>query len=309
MEQFNIEDFGVIYEVIRVLDPEIYYISDNNGGVICYCIHGMAFRSLYHGTGNHQRMFEIVNYLLLFRHDLVTKASTSASVASNVLGDVSGLISSFIPVSDVKPLMSTSKRVMSSVGAETKRRIIANVATQILDLEVLSSMVRVEFQTKDTKLHGLLKLKTGILQYVAVFFEGDIMGDSWFNEQDQLVASRAFKGNNGISIPIALGKGRPWFNYELDETTSTLYVGGFLNSCQVDLLYGQPGKVITCGHFKVRYLAKGSPLIRNFPLVYRGSRIDIGIEAGPNSWITSNNLPPDLAEYDIIRQNLLISWF
>lgn len=297
MEQFTINDL----HVIRYSNPEIYYVSDSTGGIICYCIRHLIFRSLYFGSTNYNRMFDTVKDLLGRYHERISRSTPSLSVRSNVIGDISGIVSSYLPVGEITPLMSTSKRVMSSVGAETKRRIIGGSGTQAFDATFQNQTTRIEIELKDNKIHGFLKMKTGKLYYVAVFFEGTILGDSWFDEKDNLIASRVFNGTMGASVPISLGTPL-WFDYQVNNSILSI---GNLNTCQLDLSYGVPGKIIPCGHFNARYLAKNSPLIGLYPQVYRSPRLDIGIEPGPLAWITSNNLPLAYEAQDSVRQNLL----
>lgn len=283
------KDFLIIF----VSEPEVYYVLDAGGGIIYYCINHLPFRLITWGKTNHRYMANVILEIISSHHIHVRERT--GSLISNILGDLSGHISSFLEIDDIA---IQSLKVMNGRSFHSVNRMIYDRVNSPIDY---NSNNQVEYQVKNNGcFHGYLKSKTGKLDYIAVLFEGRILGDTWFYN-DYLVSARVFDKDSGCSIPISQS-GRNWFNIYYERDILSI---GLLN-CQINP-WNDPGKIIRCGPFLIKYVAKNSLLRNQYPRYVPLSRFDLVIQAYDinQAWKYTNNLPSHYQDDDLERQILL----
>lgn len=289
--------------LIHVHDPNVYYCSVGSGGVICFFIEHQPFRMITYGQANHNNLKRYVESFEAKRRDTVAKTnSASHSTSANVIADVSGLITSFVDINSSlqKNFRLASKRTLSSVNAELRRRIDAKT-TAVHDMIGPYPI----FYERTNKLHGVTIVQLEHLTYMAVFFEGKPLADMWFDKQEQLLSTRCFN-NDGLSIPVPNNQStHEWFNYTYDSNDDVITIG--TNECDISLAT-HPGDRVACGDFTIRIITKNQARRENPNRVIRrnnfGSDALITVNNIEGAWASTDNLNMYLRPYDDMRKKI-----
>jgi len=292
--------------LVHVRNPNVYYCMTNDGGVICFYVQRQPFRAITYGKVDHNALINYIERLESANRESIPKRnSSSVSVGANVISDVSGLISSFYSINapNQSVLRSLSRRTLSSVNAEIKRR----VSPELRKVEHTIGERKVFYERTD-KLHGELTLSYDNITYTAIFFEGKPLADMWFTtKEEQLLSTRCFNETEGFSIDVPRNIGIPeWFSYQYNIDNDNMVRIG-TNECDLSLAK-YPGERDSCGDFIIRIITKQQSSRENQDRVIK--RYNFGTNAliipvnMNGAWASTDNLNAAHSHIDEIRKKL-----
>jgi len=243
-----------MYQIQTSKLPEIDYIFSSTGGIICCYINGILFQDILIGTED----FEMLRTESVTRHqpfDLESRLQTRQS--SNVLGDVSGLISSFQPALQTGANNIVSASFRQGNLYQTKQR----VATSPMITETHPEY-NFGYQVKDNRLHGSIVINYGGLTYIAIAFEGTVMMDCYITPTN-LLAGRIFTPTNVIKLANSLNGSNFWFDpHPFIRPTNTQGVSIFsitdmnnvVHSCSISEM-NTAGKRVNVNGIQLSYIS------------------------------------------------------
>lgn len=222
-------------------DPEVYYVitPDLTAGVIACYIQHQPFRYLTFGSVDHASYFRAIEDYVSTQREKISKGTTSTKVHVNVLADLAGNIASFLPIDD-KGIRVVNKRSLTSVNASIVERIQAPIEKKVVN----DIHYHLTYEVNNDRLHGTLFYQDKSINYIAVYFEGTIIMDAWFN--DTLLGARNF----GKTVKAFHDSVDTWpFNYTISG--STLFVGNV--TIPIELEFGTVGKRVKAGPLTIKY--------------------------------------------------------